>query len=87
MDPPGPPEGPDQQTILEEEIDENYNPTIQEIHEYAQWLGMDVEVEKELLWIAREGLKAPLPKDWKPWCVSGEVATIQIPHLGSWRSV
>lgn len=22
---------------------------------------------QELLWIAREGLKAPLPADWKPW--------------------
>jgi hypothetical protein len=37
--------------------------------EYAKWLGMDAVKEKELLWLAREGLKAPLPKDWKPWCV------------------
>jgi hypothetical protein len=22
---------------------------------------------QELLWIAREGLKAPLPEAWKPW--------------------
>jgi hypothetical protein len=22
---------------------------------------------QELLWIAREGLKAPLPQEWKPW--------------------
>ena len=28
--------------------------------------GMDEEKDKELFWIAREGLKAPLPKDWKP---------------------
>ncbi len=27
---------------------------------------MDEEKDKELFWIAREGLKAPLPKDWKP---------------------
>jgi hypothetical protein len=38
-----------------------------EILEYAKWLGMDANKEKELLWLAREGLKAPLPKDWKPW--------------------
>lgn len=38
-----------------------------EILEYAKWLGMDAIKEKELLWLAREGLKAPLPKDWKPW--------------------
>jgi hypothetical protein len=27
------------------------------VHEYAKWLGMDLEGDKELLWIAREGLK------------------------------
>jgi len=27
---------------------------------------MDMEKERELLWIAREGLKAKLPEDWKP---------------------
>jgi hypothetical protein len=36
-----------------------------EIREYAGWLGMDPDVDHEILWIAREGLKAPLPKDWK----------------------
>jgi len=52
--------------VLEEEMDENYEPTDQEIAEYAEWLGMDVEDDKELLWIAKEGLKAPLPNPWKP---------------------
>lgn len=41
-------------------------PTEDEILEYAKWLGMDAEKDKELMWIAREGLKAPLPADWKP---------------------
>eukprot|EP00775_Hariotina_reticulata_P011023 gene11023-11177_t len=59
-------EGDQDQLILEEEIDEGYEPTEAEIVEYAIWLGMDLENEKELLWIAREGLKAPLPADWKP---------------------
>ena len=27
---------------------------------------MDLEAEKDLMWIAREGLKAPLPEHWKP---------------------
>jgi centrosomal protein CEP164 len=80
----------DGQMILEEEVDENYDPTEQEVFEYAQWLGMDVDREKvrsdasqrparcadanadnmrwqDLLWIAKEGLKAPLPTSWKPW--------------------
>jgi centrosomal protein CEP164 len=27
---------------------------------------MSLTDDADLLWIAREGLKAPLPKDWKP---------------------
>ncbi|CAD7936134.1 unnamed protein product [Amoebophrya sp. A120] len=52
--------------VLEEEMDENYEPTEEEIAEYAAWLGMDLEKDKDLLWIAKEGLKAPLPNPWKP---------------------
>ena len=55
-----------QSTVLEEEIDADYEPTEAEIVEYATWLGMDLEADKELFWIAEEGLKAPLPPDWKP---------------------
>ncbi|KAI3646435.1 hypothetical protein MP228_009363 [Amoeboaphelidium protococcarum] len=54
--------------VLEEEIDEEYEPNDEEIKEYAKYIGMDLSnpVDIELLWIAREGLKAPLPNDWKP---------------------
>ncbi|KNC55512.1 uncharacterized protein AMSG_01776 [Thecamonas trahens ATCC 50062] len=52
--------------ILEEEYDENYQPTKEEIVEYANWLGMDLEADADLMWIAQEGLKAPLPAEWKP---------------------
>ncbi|RHY91926.1 hypothetical protein DYB31_003159 [Aphanomyces astaci] len=52
--------------VLEEEIDPNYEPTEDEVIEYAKWLGMDLDAERELFWIAREGLKAPLPENWKP---------------------
>jgi hypothetical protein len=52
--------------ILEEDMDENYEPSPHEISEYAEWLGMDARGDRDLLWIAREGLKAPLPQDWKP---------------------
>jgi hypothetical protein len=34
--------------------------------EYARFLGMDPERDVDLLWIARESLKAPLPLNWKP---------------------
>jgi centrosomal protein CEP164 len=38
---------------------------ILEIYEYARYLGLDIEKESELLWIAKQGLKAPLPPGWK----------------------
>lgn len=58
-------------TILEEDIDENYEPTQDgtsylEIEEYAIYLGLDLDEDQDLLYIAREGLKAPLPAPWKP---------------------
>ncbi|KAJ3336275.1 hypothetical protein HDU93_003159 [Gonapodya sp. JEL0774] len=52
--------------VLEEEFDANYEPTSEEIVEYAAFLGMDPEKDSSLLWIARESLKAPLPPNWKP---------------------
>uniref|UniRef100_A0A9J7YGW7 Centrosomal protein of 164 kDa n=1 Tax=Cyprinus carpio carpio TaxID=630221 RepID=A0A9J7YGW7_CYPCA len=62
------------QLVLEEDYDENYIPSEQEIHEYAVEIGIDPEREPELLWLAREGMVAPLPAEWKP-CqdVTGEV--------------
>ena len=60
------PPGQGDSIILEEKIDPNYVPTQDEVIEYAKWIGMDLDTDQDLLWIAREGLKAPLPDDWKP---------------------
>ncbi|KAG5837375.1 hypothetical protein ANANG_G00238600 [Anguilla anguilla] len=54
------------QLILEEDYDENYIPSEQEILEYAREIGIDPEREPELMWLAREGIVAPLPAEWKP---------------------
>uniref|UniRef100_A0A3B4WZF8 Centrosomal protein of 164 kDa n=1 Tax=Seriola lalandi dorsalis TaxID=1841481 RepID=A0A3B4WZF8_SERLL len=54
------------QLILEEDYDENYIPSEQEIKEYAREIGIDPDSEQELLWLAREGIVAPLPAEWKP---------------------
>lgn len=43
-----------------------------EILEYAQVIGIDAAKEPSLLWIAREGINAPLPEHWKPWYVSSD---------------
>jgi len=57
--------------VLDEVVDEDYEPSQQEIDEYAEWLGMDPAEDVGLMWIAREGLKAPLPGAWKP-CQTAE---------------
>ena len=36
-------------------------PTETEIREYAEWLGISVSTEPDLLWISKEGLVAPCP--------------------------
>ena len=36
-----------------------------EVLEYGDWLGMDRDGHRHLMWIAREALKAPLPEHWK----------------------
>ena len=61
--------------VLEEEIDPNYVPTESEVIEYAKWLGMDLDKDKDLFWVAKEGLMAPLPKNWKP-CKTKETEDI-----------
>ena len=58
--------------VLEEEIDPNYVPLDHEgfdtlqpqnivfndflVSEYAKWLGIDLDIDPDLVWIAREGL-------------------------------
>lgn len=38
-----------------------------EIFEYARVIDIDPDEEPELMYIARQGIVAPLPADWKPW--------------------
>ena len=38
-----------------------------EIREYAESIGINAKTEPELMWIARDGITAPLPSsEWKP---------------------
>ena len=53
-------------SVLEEDLDPNYEPSSPEIQEYAVYIGLDPSQDSDLLYIAREGLKAPLPVPWKP---------------------
>lgn len=42
-------------------------PLLAEILEFAREIGIDPIKEPELMWLAREGIVAPLPVEWKPW--------------------
>ena len=42
--------------ILEEELDSDYEPSDDEVLEYAKWLGMDQNTDRDMFWLAREGL-------------------------------
>ncbi|XP_007446975.1 PREDICTED: centrosomal protein of 164 kDa [Lipotes vexillifer] len=54
------------QLVLEEDYDETYIPSEQEILEFAKEIGINPIEEPELMWLAREGIVAPLPGEWKP---------------------
>lgn len=37
---------------------------VQDLEAYARYLGLDPVADAELMWIAKEGLSAPLPDAW-----------------------
>lgn len=39
--------------VIEDDIPDDFEPSEEEIHEYAKWLGMDLAKDQHLLWIAR----------------------------------
>ena len=47
-------------------IEKKENFIFLEILEYADYLGINPSEDQDLLYLAKEGLKAPLPEDWKP---------------------
>lgn len=58
----------DQQFSKVQEIDtHDYQPSEEDIREYAMSLGMDMEHDQIFLCIAREGIVAQLPEGWKAW--------------------
>ncbi|KPA76251.1 hypothetical protein ABB37_07993 [Leptomonas pyrrhocoris] len=52
-------------TILPSNYGQDYEASEGELEEYAEFIGIDPAKEPELMWIAREGLRAPLPEGWR----------------------
>lgn len=57
--------------VLEPE-DEERVPTEDEVLEYAEYLGIDPKEEPHLMWIAKEGVTAPVPQPWKACTENGD---------------
>eukprot|EP00127_Corallochytrium_limacisporum_P006630 Clim_evm9s232 gene=Clim_evmTU9s232 len=67
------PEDEDEECLfLEEQFDEDYEPEPEELEEYALVIGMDPAEDADLMWIARDGLKAKLPQPWRAACRKGK---------------
>eukprot|EP00427_Karlodinium_veneficum_P051265 CAMPEP_0169364362 /NCGR_PEP_ID=MMETSP1017-20121227/31964_1 /TAXON_ID=342587 /ORGANISM="Karlodinium micrum, Strain CCMP2283" /LENGTH=267 /DNA_ID=CAMNT_0009462069 /DNA_START=44 /DNA_END=847 /DNA_ORIENTATION=+ len=58
--------------VVLDDGDDERSPTEDEVIEYAQFLDIDPETEPHLLWIAREGVVAPIPPPWKACTESGD---------------
>lgn len=57
--------------VLPDGCDPNYNPPQDELEEYAEFIGINVKTEKDLMWVALEGLRTPLPANWRA-CQTGD---------------
>lgn len=57
--------------VLEPE-DEERVPTEEEVLEYAEYLGINPKDEPHLMWIAKEGVTAPVPHPWKACTENGD---------------
>jgi myosin heavy subunit len=55
---------PDDIIVLKERA--GYEPTEEEIMNYANWLGLVEGEDDDLLWIPRKAMRSSLPKPWKP---------------------
>ncbi|KAG5481571.1 hypothetical protein LSCM1_05595 [Leishmania martiniquensis] len=52
-------------TILPSNYGQDYEASEGELEEYAEYIGIDSAKEPELMWIAKEGLRAALPDGWR----------------------
>ncbi|TNV84701.1 hypothetical protein FGO68_gene13297 [Halteria grandinella] len=52
--------------IMAEEMDSEWEPEQEEIEEYARYLGIDLEKERDFLFLAKQGLMEPLLDPWTP---------------------
>ena len=50
--------------IMDDSSNSDYVPTAEEVEDYAKWLGFSME-DRDLFWIAKKGINAPLPDSWK----------------------
>jgi hypothetical protein len=57
--------------VMEELPYASEGPTLEEVLEYAEWLGLDPE-DEGAQGLARRALMEPLPPQWTPFCLPGD---------------
>jgi centrosomal protein CEP164 len=57
--------------VLEEDEISSHPVDARELEEYAAHIGINLELDRDLLWIAAEGLRAVPPAPWKACCEKG----------------
>jgi hypothetical protein len=63
----------DQIQVIDDDVILNYVAGEEEVEEYAAYIGIDIELDRDLFWIAREGLRAAPPAPWKVCAAAGTV--------------
>lgn len=57
----------DEDDYYSEEYRTDFEPNEEEIKQYCEFIGLDLTEDPDLIWIAKEGLTAPLPAGWKQY--------------------
>ena len=88
------------QVVLKEEYDTSYEPNSTssrhfaisrhssrdvDINDYCDVIGLNLEEDPDLVWIAKEGLKAPLPANWKPYTYLSPSVTTHVIHVNTMK--
>lgn len=50
---------------MQTDFNEDYEPGLEEIKEYGEYIGLVLPDDDSLLWIADQGIRAKLPEPWK----------------------
>lgn len=54
-----------QTIVVNELLLQLHTPSEKEVEDYARYIGLNTELDRDLFWIAEAGLRAPVPAPWR----------------------